>query len=170
MLATLTRGVFSVPENPVMRGLKGFGLLQAGNGYAMGQDVDIASTPVQTATGPGGSLVWTGGAADGSIYTSSYCDQIITGGSASDTDKFQCSIRGYVGAAPVLAIPPALNPPPPTSVTIPAAAIAISNPPRKPVARVAPRCSQASQDSSSTDLLLILAAFAVGYFVTKGGN
>jgi hypothetical protein len=166
MLATLQVGRFSVPENPVMRGVAGFGLLQSGNGYAMGNSVDVSNaagwSPVtedqnnQTQTiGPNGQLIWTGGN-DDSPFTADYCNQIILGGTATDAQKFQCSIRGYVGAAAVYAVPPALVPDPPTSVTIPRAIARINAPRVAPAPR---RCSQAAaQDDSSMPLCFLVLA------------
>lgn len=161
MLATLTNGRFSVPENPVMRGLSGFGLLQTGNASALGNSVD---DPTQTATAAG-QLIWTGGTSDDSPYTADYCNQIILGGTATDAEKYQCSIRGYVGAAAVYAIPPALTPAPPTSVTIPQAVQRVNSPrPAAPAVRT--RCA-GQQDDSSGSLMMIAGIALLAFLLAK---
>lgn len=158
MLATLTNGKFSVPENPVMRGVAGFGLLQAGNGQAFGNQVDMTgsggATDMTQTVDANGNLIWTGGAVDGSPYTSDYCNRIILGGTASTVDKFQCSLRGYVGAAGVYAVPPALVPDAPTSVTIPNA-IARVTAPRIAPPRSVRRCGQQADAGLDTETLMI---------------
>ena len=171
-------GRFSVPENPVMRGLNGFGLLQAGNGQAFGQSVDLPSAMPPSAFYSGGDVTsnpngpgWASSRNDGTIWTASYCDKIIGGGAGSDVDKFQCSIRGYVGNQPALSIPPALIPAPPTSVTVPQAATRPTTP--MPVSRPAPLSKCAAGDDSGpgmNECLMLLAAFAVGYFLTSAGG
>jgi hypothetical protein len=217
MLATLTNGIFAVPENPVMRAARGMGMLQAGNGSAFGQSVDMtpgsgfvpgppgpigggssgyvapsfgstngnggnfspgsgaasASAPVQTMN-QNGQLVWVGGNPDGSIYTAQYCDSIITGGTASDVDKFQCSVRGFVGAAAtpsaaVQPLPPALVPAPPTSVTIPTAVATVNAPrpvPRRPMTRCQQQQQHVQDDGTTQNFLLIGFALVVGYCLT----
>lgn len=181
MLATLTNARFSVPENPVMRAvLAGMGIMQPGNGYAMGQSVDMytqpspaslaGADPTQIIT-QSGQLIWSGPAtpssgSDGTPYTAAYCDSIITGGTASDVDKFQCSLRGYVGAAPVYAIPPALVPDPPTSVTIPTA-VARVNAPKAPQRPAQQSCQSSQQSDMLNDPLFWALALVAGYLIGK---
>jgi hypothetical protein len=244
MLATLTNGRFSVPENPVMRATAGFGLLQAGNGSAFGQSVDLSSLSTNTdfsspstntdfspdmgstwlfgssssqGLRPGnyqgngsypsssypsssypnyssqqaypsqqsyqggasptqvvneqGQFIWSSpsGYGDGSPYTADFCNKIITGGTATTADKFQCSLRGYVGASAVYAVPPALVPAAPTSVTIPAAINVVTSP--RVVAVATPRriqsCSTATSDVSVLDVAIALGALAVGFMIMR---
>jgi hypothetical protein len=189
MLATITNARFSVPENPVMRAVAGFGLLQAGNGYAMGQSVDmpLQALPLQASgggflsagggsgsprqiVGPDGVLIYTGDT-DGSIYTASFCNKLIMGGAGSDADKFQCSIRGYVGNSPVASIPPALVPAAPTSVTIPRAVQIVNTPRPAPVARAQRRCDPSVSDGIDGNTAMIaLGALALGFLLFGGAN
>lgn len=185
MLATLTNGKFSVPENPVMRAVTGFGVLQPGNGWAMGQAVDITNSngasgnglfsgqasggnsPVQTVA-PSGGLIWQGGG-DGSPYTADYCNRIIQGGAASDADKFQCSIRGFIGATPVAFVPPVLVPAPPTSVTIPQAIRRVNQP--RPMPVKVNRCgASAPVEDNSSAILIGLGALLIGWFAFGGSK
>ncbi len=151
-------GRFSVPENPVMRGLNGFGVLQVGNGYAFGQSVDVGTAPALLPFNPpaafyaGGDVTsnpngagWSSARNDGTQWTPDFCNQIIQGKTqGSDVDKFQCSIRGYVGNSPAVAsIPPALVPDPPTSVTIPAALARVANPPPQRRPQAMTQCASA---------------------------
>ncbi len=183
MFASITNGVFAVPENPVRRG-EGMGRL----GYAMGQAVimegasapgDVmAGTGSQYSVGPNGSLQYNqiGPYIPGDQYTAEFCNAAINGGNASSADLFQCSTRGYVGAngvykpgtyVPPASIPPALVPDPPTSVTIPGAVMTITTaPPVIPQARCAPGVS------SGIDLdncWLAVGAGIVAYLLL-GGN
>lgn len=173
MLAHLTNAIFAEPENPVMRAVRGFGLLSPSNGYAFGQSVDI--TPDNPAmyqkVGPGGALIWQGGVVDGSGYDADFCNKIIMGGAATTDQKFQCSIRGFIGNSPVAMIPPALIPAPPTSVTIPAA-IQTLNSPRPIVTRPAmQRCgASGAGEGSGNSTLLALLVFGLGFALMSSGG
>lgn len=172
MLATFTNAKFSVPENPVMRAMSGFGLLQEGNGYAMGQSVDLVGSNgnMRQTTDSQGRLIWAGGEADGSPFTADYCNKIITGGTATVAEKFQCSLRGYVGAAAVYATPPALVPAPPTSVTIPLAMQRVNDPRPVPVRPVSRCAQQAIAQGDDNTMLYALGALVIGYLVFGGAK
>jgi hypothetical protein len=221
MYGTLQNAVFAVPENPIMRGVRGLGATGAGNGYAFGQPISFSSganapTGVQNAmqVSPfgGGTYGTVGSGAgqcpmqpDGSCLVNGQsvaCSQIrecdsITGathfewtlpsGAAKNADI--CSIDPLTGAGIWLdssgnpgapppgvncaggyPIPSALVPAPPTSVTIPRAAIALPAPTMPSASNSSRRVScgaGAPTGGDGMNWLAIAAAFAVGYLVTR---
>ncbi len=154
---------------------------QNGTQGAMGP---FGSDGNQYSLGPNGQLQYNqiGPNIPGDQYTASYCNAIINGGNASPADTFQCSLRGYVGAngiyspgtyVPPAKIPPSLVPDPPTSVTIPAAVMTISNAP--PMLRGASRCQGASapgidMGGGMDTCLLAIGAGLIAYLLMGGSR